>query len=462
MPSAPTVVERRTRLPVSAAEAFAWHARPGALERLAPPWERVRVLERTGGIEDGGRTVLEVRAGPISTRWVAVHRDYEPGRQFADEQVEGPFASWRHLHRFEPEGASGSVAMDRIEYRPPFGALGQLGDALVGRHRIERMLDYRHRLLPADLAAHARFGDRPRLHVAVTGASGLLGSTIAPFLTTGGHRVTPMVRGRPRPGAILWDPAAGQLDPAALEGVDAVVHLAGETVGTRWTPARKRGIRESRLAGTRLLAETLARMRRPPRVLVSASAVGVYGNRGDEILTEGASARDAPPDFFVELGREWEAATEPARAAGIRVVLPRLGVILTPAGGALQRMLPPFRLGVGGPLGSGRQWLSWVAMDDAIGAMHHALMSEQLSGPVNVTAPEPVRWHEFAATLGRVLRRPAVLPVPAAALRLAFGEMAEVALLGSQRALPTRLAEAAYDFRFPSLAGALRHVLGRW
>ena len=461
MPSPFTVVERRTRLPVSAEDAFSWHTRPGAFERLAPPWERIELLERQGGVEDGARTVLRMRVGPVSTRWVAVHRDYEPGRQFADEQVEGPFTYWRHVHRFDPEGPEASVASDRIEFSPPFGTLGAAAETWVARPRIERMLAYRHRLLPADLAAHARYRERPRLHVAVTGASGLLGSALMPFLTTGGHRVTPFVRGRTRPDAISWDPEAGRLDPAAFDGVDAVVHLAGENIGQRWTEARKRRIRESRIAGTRLLAETLARMPRPPRVLVSASGIGGYGHREDEVLTEASSVADAPPDFFVELAREWEAATEPARAAGIRVVLLRFGVILTPAGGALERMLLPFRLGVGGPLGSGRQWLSWVAADDAVGAVHHALMTEGLAGPVNVTTPEPVRWREYAATLGRVLGRPAVLPVPALALRLLFGEMADVALLGSQRVLPARLIETGYQFRYPALEGALRHLLGR-
>ncbi|HEU5039570.1 MAG TPA: TIGR01777 family oxidoreductase [Gemmatimonadales bacterium] len=460
MPSPSTVVERRTSLPVPAEEAFAWHTRPGALERLAPPWERVEVVERHGGVENGGRTVLRIGVGPASVRWVAVHRDFEAGLQFADEQAEGPFAYWRHLHRFEPAATGACVAIDRVEYTPPLGALGAAVARLVARPRVERMLAYRHRVLPADLTAHARFRDRPRLHVAITGASGLLGSALTAFLTTGGHRVTAISRGA-RPGAVSWDPEAGKLDPAALAGVDAVIHLAGETIATRWTPARKRRIRESRLAGTRLLAETLARLPRPPRVLVSASGIGAYGNRGDETLTEATSTRDAPPDFFVELAREWEAATEPARAGGIRVVIPRLGVVLTPAGGALQRMLPPFRLGVGGPIGSGRQWLSWVAMDDALGAVHHALMSEELTGPVNIAAPQPVRWREFATTLGRVLRRPAVLPVPAAALRLAFGEMADVALLASQRVLPARLVEAGYAFRYPALEGALRHLLGR-
>lgn len=460
MPSPSTVVERRTRLPVPAEEAFAWHARPGAFERLAPPWERVEVLERSGGIEDGARAVLRMRTGAVTTRWVAAHRDSISGRQFADEQVEGPFASWYHVHRFDPEGPDASIATDRVEYRLPLGPLGAAADPWVARPRVERMLDYRHRLLVGDLAAHARFHGRPRLHVAITGATGLIGSMLGPFLTTGGHRVTPVTRGPVRDGAIGWDPARGLIDAEGLAGVDAVVHLAGESVGVRWTPERKRRIRESRLAGTRLLAETLARLPRPPRVLVSASAIGLYGDRGDEVLTE-TSAGDAPPDFFVELGREWEAATEPARAAGIRVVLARLGLILTPAGGALQRMLPPFRLGIGGPLGSGRRWMSWVAADDTVGALHHALMTDGLAGPVNVTAPQPVTARDFASTLGRVLGRPAMLPVPAAALRLLFGEMADVALLSSQRVLPARLAESGYQFRYPVLEAALRHVLGR-
>jgi uncharacterized protein (TIGR01777 family) len=460
MPSPFSVVERRSRLPASVEEAFAWHERPGAFERLTPPWEPVQILERSGGIKDGARTVLRLRLGPVSVRWVGVHRDYVPGRQFADEQAEGPFSYWVHLHRFDPDGPGASIATDRIEFAPPFGTLGAATGMWLARSRIERMVAYRHRVLQGDLAEHARFRERPRLHVAVTGASGLIGSALVPFLTTGGHRVTPVVRGRPGEGEVGWDPGAGLLDAEAMEGMDAVVHLAGENVGVRWTRERKRRIAESRVKGTRLLAETLSRLRRPPRVLLSASAVGAYGDRGDQILTESSSIESARPDFFVQLGRDWEAATTPAREAGIRVVHLRFGIVVTPAGGAVGRMLPPFRLGAGGPLGSGRQWMSWIAVDDAVGAIHHALMTEALSGPVNVTSPAPVTSRDFAATLGRVLRRPALVPAPAFALRLLFGEMADTALLSSQRVLPGRLTESGYPFRYPELSAALRHLLG--
>lgn len=455
------LIERTSTLPVSAEEAFAWHERPGAFERLTPPWERVEVVERTGGIQDGGCASLRVHTGPVRLRWIAVHRDYVRGRRFVDEQVEGPFSHWIHQHLFEPVGPAASRYTDRIEFAPPFGTLGAAAGMWLARPRTERMLAYRHAMLRSDLAAHARFQGEAPLHVAVTGASGLLGSVLVPFLTTGGHRVTPVTR-RSRPSdAIRWDPSSGAIEASAFEGLDAVVHLAGESVGVRWTDERKRRIRESRADGTRLLAEALAGLQRPPRVLVAASAIGIYGDRGDEVLTEESTPSGPASDFLVEVGREWEAATDPARAAGIRVVNLRFGIILTPAGGALGRMLPPFRAGAGGPLGSGKQWVSWISVDDAVGAVHHALLTGELSGPVNAVAPEPVTSRTFAATLGRVLHRPALIPAPAPALKLLFGEMAETALLSSQRVSPSRLVASGFPFRHPQLESALRHLLGR-
>ncbi|MDH5315335.1 MAG: TIGR01777 family oxidoreductase [Gemmatimonadota bacterium] len=296
------------------------------------------------------------------------------------------------------------------------------------------------------------------LTVAVTGASGLLGRALVPVLTAGGHRVLRLVRRTPGPGEIGWDPSAGTIDATALEGVDAVVHLAGENIaGGRWTAERKRRIAASRLDGTRLLAGTLAGLERKPGVLISASAVGIYGDRGDEILTEVSGAGSG---FLAELGVAWEAAAEPARQAGIRLVLPRLGIILTPDGGALERMLPPFRLGLGGPLGGGRQWMSWLTLDDAVGIIHRAMTDGAIEGALNAVAPEPVTNADFARTLGLALHRPAVIPVPALALQLAFGELAREALLASQRAVPAVLASHGFQFRDPSLLPALQRLLG--
>lgn len=453
-----TTFEYGSTLDAAPGAVWAWHLRPGALERLTPPWDHVRVTGREGGIADGGTVELRIGRGPLARRWVARHRDAVPGRGFVDEQVEGPFARWVHEHRFEPAGEGRTRLLDRVEYAPPLGPAGALADSLFIRRRLQRTFRYRHATLADDLAAHRRAA-LPPLVVAMTGASGLLGSALTHFLTTGGHTVRPLVRRRAGPGEIAWDPAGGTIDGAALEGVDAVIHLAGESIGVgRWTEARKRRIRESRVAGTVLLARALAGLARKPQVLVSASAVGIYGDRGDEELTESSPLGN---DFLAGVGAEWEAAAEPAREAGIRVVHPRFGMILTPAGGGLAEMLPVFELGAGARLGHGRQWLSWVSLDDALGLVLHALATPAVAGPVNAVAPGCVTNRAFTEILGEVLRRPTLVPAPAAVLRLAFGEMADALLLSGQRVVPAVAAATRYVFRHPDLRGALRHLLGR-
>lgn len=294
--------------------------------------------------------------------------------------------------------------------------------------------------------------------VVVSGASGLIGSALVDVLASRGHRVVRLVR-RPAAGGgaeIAWDAARGVVDSDALEGADAVIHLAGKNIAGRWTAAVKREILESRTAGTRLLASALAALRRPPGVLVSASAVGYYGDRGDRTVTE-----DSPPGtgFLPDVAKAWEAAAQPAVEAGIRVVHPRIGIVLSARGGALAQMLPPFRLGLGGVIGSGRQHMSWIALDDVVAALEHLAFGSALSGPVNAVAPHPVTNREFAATLGRVLRRPTVLPLPAFMVRLLFGEMGQALLLEGARVLPTRLEASGFRFRYPRLEEALRAEL---
>ena len=455
----------RSPMPASAADLFAFHARPAAFARLQPPWEHVRVEKVEGPFGDGQR--VHIRAtlfGPITKLWLAELFDVVPGRQFRDRQLAGPFAHWQHTHTFEPVADGASVLDDRIEYSAPLGAVGRAGDAALGisRSRLAAMFAYRHQLTASDLHRHGRYRDRPRLTVAVTGSGGLIGSELCHFLTTGGHSVVRLVRGEPAKPTFddgtsqrQWNPDVA--DPAALAGVDAVVHLAGENIADgRWSAAKKRAIRESRVGPTRRLAEAVAGA--GVKVLVSASAVGVYGDRGDDELTDFAQTDG---NFLADVCTEWEAAAEPAAAAGVRVVHPRTGVVLSPKGGALAKQLPAFRAGGGAVVGSGRQWVPWIGIQDMVGALHHLLMTDGLSGPVNCVAPEPVTNRDFGRTLARVLRRPYLLTVPAPALRLLFGELADAALLASQRAVPKRLLDSGFTFDHPTLEAALRSVLGR-
>lgn len=297
------------------------------------------------------------------------------------------------------------------------------------------------------------------MRILITGSTGLIGSALVPHLSAAGHSIGRLVRRTPRSGEIRWDPAAGRIDAAGLEGYDAVVHLAGHNIAAgRWTASVKQKICASRVEGTRLLAEALARLAQIPKVLVCASAIGYYGDRADEVLKEESSAGKG---FLPDVAVSWEAAARPAEGRGIRVVWVRTGIVLTPKGGALARMLTPFKLGLGGRAGSGRQWWSWIAMDDLLEIYRRALEADSLAGAVNAVAPNPVTNAEFTKTLGRVFRRPTVFPVPAFVLKLVFGEMAEALLLASARVAPARLASLGFGFRFGELEPALRHLLGR-
>lgn len=297
------------------------------------------------------------------------------------------------------------------------------------------------------------------MHVLVTGASGLVGRALVPFLTTGGHTVTRLVRSstRPVPGTLPWNPATRSIPTPALEDLDAVVHLAGENIAAkRWTPAQKAQIRDSRVEGTRLLCEALAQLVHPPKVLVCASAIGYYGHRGDRVLRE-----ESPPGrgFLAEVCQAWEAAAAPAVQRGLRVVFLRFGVILHSKGGALEHMIGPVPCAVGGTIGPGTQYISWITLDDAIGALDHALRTDTVRGPVNVVAPHPVTNADFTKTLAHVLRRRLRIPLPAFAARLLLGDMVEDLLLASTRVAPERLLASGYTFRFPELEAALQHLL---
>lgn len=441
-------------MPVPADELWRWHRRPGALERLTPPWESVSVLEQGAALADGTVTRFVLRLGPLAIHWTARHEGSIEGRRFRDVQVRGPFASWEHTHAFIPDGDR-SLLDDRIRYRLPLHPLGGIAAGRLVRSRLERMFAYRHEITARDTARAA--GRRSR-RIAVTGATGLIGRRLVPYLSTQGHEVVPLVRGASRAGALVWDPAGGRIE-GSLEGFDAVIHLAGEPIGEgRWTARKKAAIVASRTDGTRLLAETIAQLARPPRVFITASAVGYYGDCGEELRGE----EDAPGgDFPARVCTAWEEAAGAAAAAGIRTVNLRIGIVLDPQGGALRRLLPFYRLGLGAVMGTGRQYLSWLTMEDMLGIIDCALENENLSGPVNAAAPTPVTNRQFADTLARVLCRPRLLTVPAVVIRSFFGQMGREVLLAGVRVSCRKLLDAGYQFTYPDLQDALRFVLGR-
>jgi uncharacterized protein (TIGR01777 family) len=430
-------------------EVFAWHTRPGAITRLLPPWQPVRVAREAASVRDG----QAILALPGGVRWVAGHDpdSYEPPRQFADV-LRAPLGNalrWRHTHLFTPDGDHSAIVTDVVDTPVPAWAL-------------HAMFCYRHRQLAGDLDAHARARQTCPLPltIAVTGASGLIGSALTALLRTGGHRVIQLVRRAPRdPGERQWRPQ----DPAAdlLDGVDAVIHLAGASIAGRFTDAHKRAIESSRTGPTQALAELAARAGSARlRAFVSASATGIYGaDRGDDVLTEDSGRGDG---FLAGVAAAWETATGPAAAAGVRTVLVRTGIVQTPRGGTLRLLRPLFEAGLGGQLGDGTGWLPWIEIDDLLDIYLRAVTDPGLRGPVNAVAPDAVRGAEYAATLGRVLRRPARIPVPAFGPRLLLGtEGARELALASQRARPAVLTAAGHRFRYPDLEGALRHVLGR-
>jgi uncharacterized protein len=449
----------RSRIRTSAKDLFTWHTRAGAFERLAPPWEDVAVLEKTDGLEDGSRVVIRTKIGPVPMTWLIEHRDYREEKQFCDIQIKGPFKHWEHTHTFVPDGPNACFLEDNVKFLLPMWILGEVfGEELVIR-RLETLFEYRHGTLMRDMKMHKKYGVTS-MKILITGSTGLIGSSLIPFLTTGGHRVIRLKRDKSKIGEndLYWNPEKGEIDTSKLEGFDAVVHLSGENVARRWTDEKKTEIEESRVKSTRLLSNSLSKLEKKPAVLVCASAIGFYGNRGDEILTEDSQAGKG---FLADVSRKWEAATALARKAGIRVVNLRLGVVLSPRGGALEKMLLPFRVGLGGKVGSGHQWMSWISIHDVIGATYHAINDDSIVGPVNAVSPKPATNLEFTNTLGNVLKRPTFFSVPSSLLRVIFGEMADETLLSSARVMPSKLLSSGYEFQFTDLETSLRNLLGK-
>ena len=447
--------ERSTVLPHSLERVFAWHQTAASFERLLPPSPPMELLERTGTIRDGDRATFRVGVGPFGFRGTVEYDGYRPLAEFGNRHVGGPHRSLRHRHLFRPTGEASCELTERIHCEPRL-FLATLGRAWL-RRTMERTLEFHQERGRRDLDRHAA-GPAEPLRVLVTGASGLIGGALTSFLESGGHDVVRLVRRSSESGReIAWDPASGQIDAAALEGFDAVIHLAGENIGAgRWTAARRRRIRSSRVASTELLCGALAALKRPPAALVSASAVGYYGDAAGTVDESAPSGGG----FLAEVTAAWEQAAEAARVAGVRVAHARFGPVLSPKGGMLKRLLPVFRAGAGGVVGSGRQPISWIGLDDAIGVLYFLMCSDRAQGAFNVVAPRSATNREFTQALASVLRRPAFAPVPAPAIRALFGEMGDQLILKGQSVVPARLAELGFRWLEPTLDGALRWELG--
>jgi uncharacterized protein (TIGR01777 family) len=453
-------LEFSTLLPTTARGAYDWHTRPGAIDRMMPPWQQVKITSPRTELADGSIVRFELGRSPLALKWEARHENVEQGRGFADRQLSGPFRSWLHSRTFADTQDGTSRLEELIDYELPMAPISSLIAGKTIRKELERVFSYRHRTLKSDLAVQARYSSAAPLRIAISGATGLLGTALAAFLSTAGHEVLRLVRSTPTgPDEVLWDTEKGVLEPQKIEGIDAVVHLAGANIaGGRWSTARKAEIRRSRKEGTARLIESLTGLESPPKHFLCASAIGYYGETGTQQVDE----TDGPGEgFLTEVCEEWEAAADQAITFADRVLKLRFGVILSPSGGALAKMLPPFRFGAGGVIGSGKQFMSWISLDDAVAAVLHCLATPSLEGAVDIVSPNACTNRDFTKILGRVLRRPTIAPLPSPAVKLLFGEMGEAMLLGSTRVAPTRLLETGFRFSYGALEQTLRHILGR-
>ena len=454
---------------------FSWHENPGAFERLTPSFDPVKVSKRMGGV-DGGTVYIDMKAGPIPLTWVAQHHSYKKNVQFLEDQTSGPFVgplpfwngTWHHQHLFKKVDSKNSIVTDRLNYDFPMDPFGSIFGSWYTKKRLKQMFAYRRNITENDLYEQSKYKGKP-LDIAVTGGSGLVGAELMPYLTTAGHKVENIVRGRPKKGELGWNLQKGTI--SNLEGKDAVVHLAGEPINkpiagvvpVPWTKWKRKEILESRVKGTRILAEHLASLNNPPKVLVCASAIGYYGDNGGALLSEDGGNGN---DYFSRVVKEWEAAAKPAIDAGIRVVFLRLAPVMSPQGGALQVLSLPAMLGSSPPVAGGKQWWSWIAIDDVIGSIYHSIITESLSGAVNVASPNPVRQKEWAATLakvfwGRLGKLTTLIPVPEFILKTFLGEFGDVLALSSIKVDSSKLIESGYKFRFEDLENCFRHLLGK-
>jgi uncharacterized protein (TIGR01777 family) len=448
----------KTRFPVSAETLFNWHEHPGAFQRLNPPFMPVRVLHDDGSLRDGAAVTIRVPDRTAGIRWRLEHFGYKVNDQFCDRQTAGPFRSWEHCHRFQDMGEQTCLLEDIIRYAWPADPLtGRLADLLF-RKTLNRLFRFRHTRTANDLLLQRRYGRAKPLRFLIAGSSGMLGAALISFLTTCGHQVTRLVRTR-NPSTPWWSPEHNFLDPAALEGYDVIINLAGENIGSGlWTKQKRKRIYESRVPATRLIAEAIASLDDPPRLFIVASGSNYYGNRGEEPLTEASPRGEG---FLAGVAAEWEQASLPAAERGVRTVNLRSGAMLSGRHDILARLRPIWLAGCGAVMGNPQNYFPWIAIDDVIGAVCHIITTPRITGPVNLVSPRTATAGDFYKILGKALRRPVFMRIPGIVIKTAMGRMGEELLLNSTRILPSKLQETGFQYLFTDLEAAMRFYLGR-
>lgn len=448
----------QTEFPYSKQLLYNWHARKGALQRLLPPWEKTTVISQKGGISPGGEVHLRMHFGPVPFKFIAHHIHEQKGEEFRDIQHHGPFKKWSHTHIFKSTANNGSRLTDSVEYSLPYHQFLPSPIKHFVRRELHRSFQHRENILRNDLRRHQEYSQKP-LRILVSGASGVIGRHLLPFLTTGGHQVWTLVRRKPQKGVneIYWNPAKNEIDIKSIPELDAVIHLAGEYIGLgRWTEEKKKRVIQSRTLGTDLLARTLLKLPTKPKVFLSSSAIGYYGDQNQQDVSE---TTNSGLNFLSYICKLWEEAAKPATDGGIRTILMRMGVGLSCRGGALQKLISA-PIGYVRRFGDGKQNFSWISMDDLIAAILHCIHTTTLEGPVNIVSPNPVTNEELIASMAKLSRRPFLPGAPATILKLLYGEMAKELLLSSCHASADKLLKSGFVFHHPTLNEALQSQLG--
>ena len=442
-----------------------WYNSDGAFRRIMPEWEGIQPIN-AGRLVDGDETIFKVKMGPLRQKWVARHHSVVPGESFADRMIKGPFGAWNHHHEFESRTGEVTSVIDNVEYKLPLHIFTGWSAGFTVLPRMKQMFEFRSVRVANDLKQIQATAKLPRQRILVSGSTGMIGLQLCAFLEAAGHDVHRLLRPSTKlpsdvdsSKVVKWNDLTGEILEGDMNGFDSIIHLAGAGIGDkRWSKKRLKLIRDSRIIPTGNLAKIVAGLEKPPKKILCSSAIGFYGNRGTEVLDENSSAGN---DMLSELCRDWENASNAAKDAGINVIHLRTGIVMSPLGGALAKLLLPAKMGAGGPVGGGKQMQSWISLDDEIYAIHHLMMKEDSEGVYNLTAPNPVSQKQFAKTLGKVLRRPAFAPLPGFVIKILFGQMGKKLVLEGQDVRPNRLLESGYEFTHSELESCLRSCLGK-